>query len=347
MSKKLFILPGLNGDSLFLEKFKQSLEKASLTNNLENANVEDNQNKVTLERIHSGSKRIIPINNNEIEDVQIHESKKDINFILVDDKETVLNQKENNFNSNQISNINISTAYIKKQWDIEIIEYPKNQIMSYPELQEYVFQKVMIYDEFYVLAESFSGPIAASLVPLCQNNIKAIIFVASFVETPLLLSRLSSRLFGKLPYMNQLHKMPFEIIKKMLLNNYHDEYVEGKIKEFLATAKEEVIYSRIKEMINLNHSFLNSYNDSFVQFNGKVLSIVAGQDNLLYRLANLPFLPMSFMKENFSEHVNFSARIADRIPQTQIMFFPNAPHMILELYPDKMAKEIMNWIDQH
>jgi pimeloyl-ACP methyl ester carboxylesterase len=341
MSKKMFILPGLNGDALFLDDFKRSLEKAALeftSNNHSNfiAGIEGENQKVKLENIHSGIKRSIPID--DIEDVQVNsESQKnkehDINFVLVD--EPVAHEQNN------VSNVNISMPYLHSEWDIEIIEYPKNQILTYAELQEYVFQRVMEYDEFFILAESFSGPIAASLASLCADNIKGIIFAASFVETPLLFSKIASKAFNKIPYIHHLHKMPFNVVRHLLINNYHDEVIEEKIREFLSTAKEEVIYSRIKEVINLNHNFLNTYNDIYASFNSKILSIVAGNDALLSKLANFP-LPV--FDEKMIKNTHFSYKIANRLPQTQIAFFNNAPHMILELYPDRMAKEVMGWI---
>lgn len=339
MPKKMFILPGLNGDALFLNDFKNSLKKASLNfisqdnlNSNINANIEQFSNKVKLENIHSGIKRQIPIDDvQDVDSTSLKSENHDVNFVLVNDVVEPNNQ----------TNVNISTPYIQSVWDIEIIEYPKNQILSYTELQEYVFQKVIAYDEFYILAESFSGPIAASLASLCPNNIKGIIFAASFVETPLLFSKVGSKIFNKIPYIHHLHKIPFSLVKHLLMNNYHDELVEEKIKEFLATAKEEVIYSRIKEVVNLNHHFLNTYNDIYASFNGKILSIVAGHDALLSKLANFP-LPI--FEEKIVKNTHFSYKIADRLPQTQIAFFSNAPHMILELYPDRMAQEVMRWI---
>lgn len=356
MSKKLFILPGLNGDALFLNDFRNSLLKASLTidkndKNQSFLNLENTveENKIKLENIHSDSKRIIPIQD-EIEDVivkensPIHNTEKneEVNFVLIDDPDNTNHFDQQKAFSHEASHINISTPYIKNEWDIEIIEYPKNQILTYPELQEYVFKKVIDYHEFYVLAESFSGPIAASLATLCHDSLKGIIFAASFIETPLLLANVGSKIFNKLPFMNSLHKVPFHMLKHLLLNNYHDVEVEEKIKEFLLTAKEEVIQSRIKEVVNLNQQFLNSYNDAYASFNGKVLSIVAGQDKLLSKFSNFP-LPV--FDEKMLQATHFSYKIANRIPQTQIAYFKNAPHMILELYPDKMAQEIMNWLE--
>jgi len=65
---------------------------------------------------------------------------------------------------------------------LQIISYPVDQKLNYDELLEIVKKQLPKSQKFILLAESFSGPLAAKL--LDHPNLHAAIFCASFVKSP-------------------------------------------------------------------------------------------------------------------------------------------------------------------
>lgn len=67
--------------------------------------------------------------------------------------------------------------------DIVIIKYPIEGKQSYRRLSEYVLAHLPD-DEFFILGESFAGPIAYEIASLDNPSLKGVIFVATFLKNP-------------------------------------------------------------------------------------------------------------------------------------------------------------------
>ena len=67
--------------------------------------------------------------------------------------------------------------------DVQIITYDSNKEQSYKELIQYV-KSNLPQEEFILLAESFSGPIAYQIALAQPKQLKALILVATFLESP-------------------------------------------------------------------------------------------------------------------------------------------------------------------
>ena len=91
-----------------------------------------------------------------------------------------------------------------------IISYPTEGKQDYGTLVEYVKSKLPS-DDFILVAESFSGPIGAILAKRNILNLKAIVFVATFISPPrrLLLKtmrRLPLKIFSKIPFATIIYR---------------------------------------------------------------------------------------------------------------------------------------------
>ena len=95
-----------------------------------------------------------------------------------------------------------------------LITYPTDEKLSYKQLTEYVIDNLPAGDDFILMGESFSGPIAYEIALRCPDNVKSVIFVASFLEPP---QRLVLALSKLLPT-SLLLALPIpELLIKMLL----------------------------------------------------------------------------------------------------------------------------------
>ena len=151
--------------------------------------------------------------------------------------------------------------------DVQVITYPLNKKQSYTELIEYVKQKLPTED-FVLLAESFSGPIAYQVALAKQKHLKGLILVATFLENPrpILLKFIpSSRIFAL--------QIPTVLSRMFFLG------ISVKIKtielfnEAIKTVSPSVIQYRLKEItqlkpssqtIKLKTTYIQASNDKLV-----------------------------------------------------------------------------------
>jgi len=80
-----------------------------------------------------------------------------------------------------------------------IIDYPRDQAMTYPALEEFVRERLPRDQDYFLLAESFSGPIGISIAATSPPHLKGLILCGSFASNPLPELAPLSTLFGYLP----------------------------------------------------------------------------------------------------------------------------------------------------
>ncbi len=126
-----------------------------------------------------------------------------------------------------------------------IIYYPNDQKLNYKKLYEYV--SVRLPDEDYVLVgESFSGYIAYQVALSKPENLKSIIFVASFLSSPRpillsLLKYLPIKLLLSFP-------IPTFIIKLFLLDSSATKETIHLLKQTIQKISVDVISFRLNEI---------------------------------------------------------------------------------------------------
>ena len=64
------------------------------------------------------------------------------------------------------------------------ISYPDNEHLNYQQLADLVRKSLPIEEEFIIVAESYSGPVAYLLVQENIPNLKSIVFVTTFLRSP-------------------------------------------------------------------------------------------------------------------------------------------------------------------
>lgn len=129
--------------------------------------------------------------------------------------------------------------------EAQVVSYPRDQVLSYDDLIEFVRSRLPNDGTLYwIMAESFSGPIA---VRLCAENpvgLKGIILVASFLKSPLPrnLHFLARPLLFRIP----LAKL---LIKNILLDRQTPDEVVIRTREAIKSVKPEVLAARAKEIL--------------------------------------------------------------------------------------------------
>jgi pimeloyl-[acyl-carrier protein] methyl ester esterase len=199
--------------------------------------------------------------------------------------------------------------------DVDVIPLPCEGPQDYDSLTKWVSTKLPESD-FILLAESFSGPIAANLS--CQNNshLKSVIFVASFLSAPsiwkLTVARcLPIKFLSKMPGARFFYKI-FCLgwdAKPDLLNLFESA---------LAEVPQAVLKARLKTMANLTSQPFTS--------NLPVIYIQATEDKLV---------PVNVLKDFFKNY-----------PQIDLVKM-RAPHFLLQAKPEESAKLIRVVIEKN
>lgn len=73
---------------------------------------------------------------------------------------------------------------ISVEISVQVISYPCDQKLSYEQLIDFVRSRLPAEEEIILVAESFSGPIGYALAAEQPNQIKAVIFAATFLSPP-------------------------------------------------------------------------------------------------------------------------------------------------------------------
>src|SRR4029453_9407851 len=83
--------------------------------------------------------------------------------------------------------------------EVHIVDYPRDRAMSYAALEELVRERLPREQDYFLLAESFSGPIGISIAASSPPHLKGLILCGSFAANPLPALGPLSTLFSYLP----------------------------------------------------------------------------------------------------------------------------------------------------
>ncbi|HEC27635.1 MAG TPA: alpha/beta hydrolase [Gammaproteobacteria bacterium] len=143
------------------------------------------------------------------------------------------------------------TDALSKDIDTMVISYPPDLNMSYRELVEFVMGQLP-KEEFILVGESFSGPIAYQIALLKPKTIKSVIFVATFLENPRRYFLNLSRLLPK----NFILTMPIPdfIVRYFILGSAVDRQVINLYKQTIKKRSPSVLSFRLNEISKLSAS---------------------------------------------------------------------------------------------
>ena len=161
-------------------------------------------------------------------------------------------------------------AVLPKQYELVVISYPLDRKLNYEELVGYVCEKLP-QEDYLLIAESFSGYIAYKIAQRKPDNLKEIIFVATFLQNP---RPVLSKYFLKLPLKFML-SLPFPkiLVKKYLLGKKMDIKLFQLFRKSVKKVNKNVLIHRIKlistlypklEKLNCKSTYIQALDDKLV-----------------------------------------------------------------------------------
>ena len=195
----------------------------------------------------------------------------------------------------------------------QVIALPETGNQDYDSLFKSIYDQLP-NDEFILLAESFSGPLAAKLIAKNIPNLKGVIFIASFLSTP---SKIILRVAQILPLKWLLSlSIANPAIRYLMLGNRISQVDLENFKSTVASVPNKTLKLRLFAMQNLKTPNISS---------------------------DLPVTYISATKDFFvrpSKLIEFSHSFTN-LTQNTI----NGPHFILQSNPKACALIIRKIID--
>lgn len=181
----------------------------------------------------------------------------------------------------------------------DVIAYPADHCLNYRDLEYFVREQLPKDDDFVLLGESFSGVIAYEIAKRPPENMKAVIFTASFIRSPIVYLRQ----FKFLP-MGWLFKIPFPVylLKKFMFGADVQPKTLVLFKKAMSAVSARVLNYRTKqaafyqgalERLKIPSLYLQSKYDVFVPANNANLMLETIPDLKIVTLSCPHFLLQS------------------------------------------------------
>lgn len=200
-------------------------------------------------------------------------------------------------------------------YDASTISYPTDKELSYQALSHFVGSKLPREEDFVLIAESFSGPVAARLGARQLNNLKAIVFVASFVKRPLPVPEQLLAFLDRAP----LHsERMLRLARPFTFGRWGNGWLDAALLEEILELPESLIRFRLTQALTVDAM------EKYRKIKTPMLYIRPKQDRVVWSPASVD---MEAANPNLSIET------------------VKGPHFLLQARPDAAAKTVAEFVE--
>ncbi len=196
--------------------------------------------------------------------------------------------------------------------EVEVIvaTYPTDTSLGYAELES-VARSFLPQDQpFFLLAESFSGPVGISIAASSPPGFRGLILCCSFARNPVPGLALLRSLAGAFP----VSLLPVRLLGFFLLGRFSSRPLLGALAKSLALVAAPVLRARARAVLAVDVT------ESLVRIRAPVLYLRASEDRVVSRAS--------------------SVLVTALAPQTEVVEF-TAPHFLLQVLPTPVASKVL------
>jgi pimeloyl-ACP methyl ester carboxylesterase len=139
-------------------------------------------------------------------------------------------------------------AEISPYFESIVVQYPLSAQLGYEGLIDLVRHELPTEDEFFILGESFSGPLAVLLAAQAAPNLRGLILCASFVRCPLPWAAMWRPLTHLLPF----EVVPASILSLPLLGRFSHPRLRSLLSGALSKVRANVLRSRLRAVLSVD-----------------------------------------------------------------------------------------------
>jgi pimeloyl-ACP methyl ester carboxylesterase len=129
-----------------------------------------------------------------------------------------------------------------------VVPYPTSVPLDYEDLIGLARDKLPVEDEFFILGESFSGPLAISLAVHAPPNLRGLILCASFAQCPLPWSAT----WKPLSYLVPFGRIPTSILSLPLLGRFGSPEARRLLASALSKVHANVLRARLRAVLTVD-----------------------------------------------------------------------------------------------
>lgn len=194
-----------------------------------------------------------------------------------------------------------------------VVSYPTDTPLAYETLEP-VVRSFLPHDEpYYLLAESFSGPLALSIAASSPPGLRGLILSCSFARNPLPLLALLRPAVNVTP----VAELPMALLSFFVLGRFASPALRGMLAKSLALVAPSVIRARAVAALSVDVSAL------LPEIKVPVLYLRASEDRIVRKAS--------------------SDLVASLVPETKIVEFV-APHFLLQVAPSQAASVVSSFL---
>lgn len=206
-------------------------------------------------------------------------------------------------------------AALNPRYNVIVVRYPASVPLAYEALVDLARAELPAEEEFVILGESFSGPVAVSLAAQAPPNLRGLILCASFVRCPVRWSAVLKPLTHLLPF----GAVPAAVLSVPLLGRFGSSGARRALAGALAMVDANVLRARTRSVLAVD-----------VRENAAAVKVP-----FLYLQASADWIvPRSASRE-----------IRELVPTLEVLELLG-PHMLLQISPAAAAQVIEAFVDR-
>ncbi len=205
-------------------------------------------------------------------------------------------------------------AELTPRFNTIVVRYPVSVALEYEGLIELVRDKLPTDEEFVILGESFSGPVAVSLAAQAPRNLRGVILCASFLRSPAPWPVLLKRFTHLVPF----GAIPARVLSIPLLGRFGNAQTRRMLADALSTVRADVMRARIRSILMVD------VQEAAAAVRVPLLYLQASADLLVPKSACMS--------------------IREFVPVLQVIKL-SGPHMLLQTSPKAAAQAVEAFID--
>lgn len=154
-----------------------------------------------------------------------------------------------------------------------IVSYPVDRHLSYEQLAETVVNIVPPSAPYVIIAESYSGPVAALVAARRIGDLRAVVFVASFLALPM--GRSGRWIAKAMPAALFKWRPPARILQWLLMDPSASAELISDLQNAIASVRPEVLRQRLRDAGNADFGAV------LQQYHGRIIYLFSRTDRLL------------------------------------------------------------------
>lgn len=204
-------------------------------------------------------------------------------------------------------------AALGRDAEVTVVSYPVDKPLGYADLEQLVGASLPAGQPFFLMGESFSGPVAISVAATMPAGLRGVILCCSFVRSPL--PKIGA--LRQLVHIFPVTSLPATLLSFFLLGRFSTDRLRSALADTLAAVSPSVLRGRALAALSVDAS------RELARVAVPILYLRASEDRVIPKRA--------------------SELIRTLAPSTRIVDFV-APHFLLQVLPDAAASAVKEFL---